>query len=402
MMRTPLHPIAPLAIGLLAAGCAPSPRDLSWSIELESPELRGSIELVRAEIREGGCDGLARWGVDVRPGARVPTPPVLRAGRWGFSAEALSTSCVRVAGDCDELVLPGPSSVRSFVRDLPDEPACDTSACSAGVCARPDAGTLEDAWSGLDAGLDAPARPDAGPCPDAGTPSSSLAPFLTCGSHYVTESVVTEALEVRSGSLTAIPDFFHRDGICGGGCSEPVLQLAAGTEVRGRFAGVRELSLLVARQSGGGQMTLEVCGRAYSGPHGLGGSGDPGLNNIPGEGTAPISDTGECEFVIRATGGVVTIRRFDVPCHPTMGPPVVSVTVDGLERATRPGPASAVLAWSATGASSCEAMGSWAGVQHLEGTLPLFGLCAGTHAFALSCVGPGGETTVDIAELVVE
>ena len=66
------------------------------------------------------------------------------------------------------------------------------------------------------------------------------------------------------------------------------------------------------------------------------------------------------------------------------------------------GPASAVLAWSATGASQCQAMGAWSGVQRLSGSLPLLGLCAGTYSYALSCVGPGGETTVDIAELTVE
>jgi len=407
MQRLLTPPRACASIGLFVSvlsSCSPGPRALSWTVELDSPELRGVIEIVRAEIREGGCDGPARYGSDVRPGARVPVPPVLRPGRWGFSAEALDTSCTRVAGDCDELVLPGPTSVRSLVRDLPDEPTCDASACSAGICARPDAGTrVDDAWSGTDAGLDAPTRPDAGPCPDSGgAPTSGLAPFLRCGSNFVTEGAVTDSFEIVSGSIRAIPDFFHRDGICGG-CTDPVIELASGTVIRGRMAAVRDFSLLVARQMGGGNLTIEVCGRPYFGPESLSStSPDPGFNNIPSEGTLPISDTGECEFVIRATGGVVTIRRFDVPCHPVMGPPVVSVTIDGMERSTRPGPASAVLAWSATGASQCQAMGAWSGVQRLSGSLPLLGLCAGTYSYALSCVGPGGETTVDIAELTVE
>ncbi|MBX7197441.1 MAG: hypothetical protein K1X94_35680 [Sandaracinaceae bacterium] len=389
---------------LLAAGCASSARPLTWTVELEAPELRGVITIVRAEIREGGCEGRARYGVDARVGARVPTPPVLSPGRYGFSAEALDASCVRVAGDCQELTLPGPTSVVSHVRDVTDTPVCADGACSGGVCTRPDAGIVETDAGDRDALMPTDAaRPDAGACPDAGATISSLRPFLACGSHYVTESVVTDAFEVRSGTLTPISDFFHRDGICGSGCREPVLQLASGTEIRARVAGVSEVSLLAARQMGGGQLTIEVCGHAYFGPASLSASSpDPGFNNLPSEGTAPIAESGECELVIRATGGVVTLRRFDMPCRSVSGPPTVSITVDGAERVTRPGPTSAVLAWTASGASQCEAMGAWSGVQHLEGSLPLLGLCAGTHSYALSCVGPTGETTVDIAEVVVE
>lgn len=382
----------------LAAGCSPPPRALSWSIELASPELRDRVELVHAEIREGGCGGPARYASEVRVGERVPTPPVLRPGRWGFSAEARTADCVRVAGDCDELTLPGPTSVTSRLAAVTEEPACEAGGCTAGACAGADAGI--DAASAADSSA---ILRDVGACPDAGPlPATSLRPSFPCGSTLVTEAIVGEALEVESGSITAIPDYYHRDGICGSGCREPVIRLAAGTVLRGRFSFVRELSLLVAREPGGGNLTLEVCGRPYAGPSSLSGSGDPGFNNVPAEGTTSIAETGECDFVIRATGGTVTIRRFDVACRAPAGPPSVSVTIDGMESRTLVAPASAVLEWSVRGASSCEAMGAWRGPQRMTGTLPLLDLCVGRRSFALTCTGPDGASSVDIAELTVE
>jgi hypothetical protein len=397
--RARARALGPIAPGLLAlAACSPSPRALSWSVELASPELRGRVELVHTEIREGGCGGPARYASEVRPGERVPTPPVLRPGRWGFAAEAHAVDCVRLAADCDELTLPGPTSVASRLSAMAEEPACAPGACSAGACAGSDAG-LDAAGAS-----DAPAPPrDVGVCPDAGPlPATPLRPSFPCGSTLVTEGIVTEALEVESGSITAVPDYYHRDGICGSGCREPVLRLAAGTVLRGRFSFVRELSLLVAREPGGGELTLEVCGRPYFGPASLAGSGDPGFNNVPAEGTTSIADAGECDFVIRATGGTVTIRRFDVACRAASGPPVVSVTIDGMESRSVVAPASAVLAWTVSGASSCEAMGAWRGPQRMTGTLPLLDLCVGRRSFALTCTGPDGVSSTDIAELVVE
>jgi hypothetical protein len=394
---------ATIATGFLAvAGCSPSPRALSWTIELESPALRSRVSLVHAEIREGGCEGPVRYASEVRTGDPVPTPPVLRRGTWGFAAEARSATCGRVAERCDAVMLPGVSRVASVLREVTETPVCAPEACTAGVCRGDDAGIPP-----TDAGTtphDAPVVVrDTGPCPDAGRePGSGLRPSLPCGSTLVTEGALLDALEVTSGTLTPIADFYHRDGICGSGCREPVIQLASGTEVRARFAMVREISLLVARQPGGGNLTMEVCGRSYFGPSSLSGSGDPGFNNLPAEGTAPIAERGECDLVIRATGGVVTIRRFDVACHVASGPPAVSVTVDGMERRAVTAPASAVLAWTATDAVSCEASGSWSGLRRLSGTRPLLDLCPGRHTYALTCTGPTGASTIDIAELTVE
>ncbi len=353
---------------------------------------------MHTEIREGGCDGTPRYQSDLRPGALAELPPVLRPGRWGFAAEARTDTCLRFAGDCDELVLPGPTRVASTLHALAESAVCDAPACTSGACAMPDAG-LDAAVAPLDVAMvprDAAACPDAPR--DAGTP---LLPYLPCGSTLVTDGELLAALEVRSGSLTPIADFYHRDGLCSG-CTDAVIQLAAGTELRGHFASVREISLLVARQPGGGSLALEVCGRPYSGPTSLAASGDPGFNNIPAEGTAPIAETGECDFVIRATGGVVTIRRFDVACHVPAEPPTVSVLVDGMESRTLAAPASPVLSWSTTGVRSCEAMGAWSGTQHVMGSIPLLDLCAGRYSYALSCLGPGGATVIDIAELTVE
>lgn len=385
---------------LLVLGCSPPPRPLSWTIDFAPPGLRTRTAVVRTEIREGGCAGPARYSSDARPGMPGEVPPRLPRGRWGFAAEAFTDACVRIASDCQAIDLPGPTSVTTTLRPVTEAPACEASECSAGSCARPDAGT--DAR--IDAGVPVDAR-DGGRdafCPDAPRDGGApLRPTLPCGSTYVTERSILDALEVTSGTLTPIADYYHRDGICGSGCREPVIRLSAGTVLTTRISMVSEVSLLAARETGGGSFSMTVCGMPYVGPISVNGSGDPGLNNLPAEGTAPIATMGECDLTISVTGGTLTIRRFDVACHPSSGP-VVNVSIDGMPSRTLPAPANAVLSWSATGATSCDGSGAWSGPQHMTGSIPLLDLCAGRYSYALSCNYRGGTAVIDIAELTVE
>ena len=107
-----------------------------------------------------------------------------------------------------------------------------------------------------------------------------------------------------------------------------------------------------------------------------------------------MSTAGECPFRITASGGPVAIRRFDLGCRSASAAPVVDVKLDAMDGlVTRTGPASVMLTWSATEATSCVGMGTWSGPWPLTGAIPLLDLSPGTLTFRLDCTNDHGTGT---------
>lgn len=373
-----------LGAAVLLPSCAPPPRDLSWMIELESSALLARTAVVRTEILEGGCAGTARYSADVRPGEDAPLPPVLARGRWGFSAEAYDTDCVLVADDCDELELPGPTRIASLLRGAAAIPACSPSECSSGSCARPDAGVPSDAGPARDAQW-----PDTGPR-DGGP---ALLPYLPCGG--TTVEGIDRYFEVVAGSVSHVP-LVHRDGICPSDCTDEVLRLESGTTIEGHFAFASTFAVLAARQSGAGSVVIEVCGAPFSSDD-LAGSGTAGLETWPDPPRA-VPSAGECPFRITASGGPISIYRFDLDCRTPSAPPVVDVKVNEMDGVvTLAAPATTVVSWSSTEATSCVGSGDWAGPRPTVGSSPLLDLPPGRWVFGLECtnaLGTGTDTAI--------
>ncbi len=384
-----LAPVALLAA--LAGGCRPS---VSWTIRFDPESLASRAVLVRAEIREGGCSGPARYSSELSRGERVaPVPPVLGSGRWGFAAAAIDDGCVRFASVCEEVSFPGPSVVALVLVPTAEASFCGAGVCAAGVCAGPDAGTMPDAGERLDAaiddvGLDAPARDanwsDAGPL-DLGP---QLLPYLPCGSTL--ESGMDPYLTI-TGSVTRM-GLVHRDGLCTD-CTDEVMRLASGANIEGHLAFASTFELLVARQAGAGTLSIEVCGAPFSSASLLG-AGTAGFETMPYTPT-PVTTSGECPFRISASGGPVSIRRFDLGCRTATAAPVVDVQIDGMDGiVTQPAPASVMLTWSATEANACVGMGgTWSGPQPLTGAIPLLHLSPGDFTFRLDCTNGVGTGT---------
>lgn len=378
-----------MPLGALASGCRPS---LSWTIRFDPSSLATRAVVVRAEIREGGCSGRVRYASDLRHGEHLaPVPPVLGNGRWGFAADAIDADCMRFASVCEEVTFPGTSQVTLVLVPDAEEPLCAVDACSAGACAGLDAGTLPDAGmapdADVDAGVDAAPRDanwsDGGPL-DLGP---TVLPYLPCGSTL--EGAMDPYLEV-TGTMTRV-NVVHRDGICTD-CTDEVLRLASGTTIAGHFAFAQTFELLVVRQSGAGTLSMEVCGAPFSSAS-LAGSGTAGFETMPYTAT-PVTTAGECPFRITASGGPVAIRRFDLGCRSASAAPVVDVKLDAMDGiVTRPGPASVMLTWSATEATSCVGMGTWSGPQPLTGAVPLLDLAPGTSTFRLDCTNDRGTGT---------
>lgn len=389
--------LAALALASGAGACTRPPHGLSWTIAFERDVLRTRASLVRAEIRAGGCGGAPAYVSEVRPGERASVPPLLPPGRWGFAAMAVSDTCVRFGSACDEVTLPGPTSIASVIGDATEVTECAAATCSAGACPRPDAGVDAGALPGTDAGRDGGRSwSDAGPR-DGGP---ALRPPLPCGSTW--EADVDPYFEV-TGSVSRV-NVVHNDGICSG-CTDEVLRLADGTTVALRFAFADDFSPLAVRQSGAGTARIDVCGTSYT--CSMSGSGTAGFENIPHGGcsagaSSAVTTTGECTVRITAMGGPVAFRRFDVGCRTASGPPVVDVRLDGDEMLVRPGPASAVLTWSADQAVSCTASGpGWVGPQPVRGSVPVLDLWPGVHTFSLACLGPDGRGGTDSARIEV-
>lgn len=376
--------------------CSLPPRPLSWTIELDTPSLLARAAVVHTEIRAGGCGGTARYASDVRPGERAEVPPALAAGRWGFAADAINASCVRFAGDCDELVLPGPTSVSSLLRGFPDVPACDASECSSGACVRPDAGTDAPVPPGTDAPV--PPGTDAGPdaprlWPDAGPrdPGPALAPALPCESPM--GAAILPYLEILAGTVTTP------------GSPADLIQLAAGTTIRVHFSHRSEFSPFTFLHVGNGSFDVAGCGFSYSCDSPT--SGGDGFESLPNgrctSSSAAVPTAGECTVTITARGGPVAFRRLDATCRSATALPTVTLALDGMAMLTRPAPASALLTWSTTQAVSCVAdLGTgWAGPQPASGSLAVTDLLPATHEFRLVCDGPVGGTGMGTATFVV-
>ena len=154
---------AALALLLLAAGCEPDPRGLSWGVRFSSDGDRDRAVLVRAQILRGGCTGDEIYATDLdpsRPGAMLASPPELEPGAYGFAGRARDADCVWFAQGCSDAVLPLANDATIFVNLLGgfDDRACPEEECVDGRC------TGETVDAGTDAGPSpADGGPDAGP-----------------------------------------------------------------------------------------------------------------------------------------------------------------------------------------------------------------------------------------------
>lgn len=381
-------------LALIASGCRPR---VGWTISFDPSSLADRAEVVHAEIRAGGCTGAPSYVTEVRRGTSVgPVPPVIGSGRWGFAADARDTSCGVFASACQEVDLPGPSQVTLVLHEITPFAACDVASCSSGICSRGDASVSRDAATSSDAGHDAGAR-DAN-WQDTGPPNVGAAelPYLACGSTL--EDAIDPFIRVVTGSVAHVP-IMHRDGICSTTCTEEVLRLADGTTIEGHFAQSSTFELLAAREPGGGTATIEVCGAAF-GSVSMAGSGTPGFESIPYT-SITVSSTADCTWRLSASGGSVAIRRFDHGCVTPSGMPTVDVKIDGMDGIhSATAPASAMLTWSTTEASSCVGSGTWSGPRPPSGSVPLLHLVPGDYTFALDCANSAGTGT-DSATLQV-
>lgn len=103
-------------------------------------------------------------------------------------------------------------------------------------------------------------------------------------------------------------DLFHRDGICGSGCTENVTQISDGGTVSGALAGdvsYFEVMLAYSGAGGFGTATIQACSSSYSVFMGIGGA-TPGFNSFP------LSVPSGCtSWSVSASGGVVYFRSVD-------------------------------------------------------------------------------------------
>jgi len=103
-------------------------------------------------------------------------------------------------------------------------------------------------------------------------------------------------------------DLFHRDGICGSGCTENVTQISDGGTVSGAFAGdvsYFEVMLAYSGAGGFGTATIQACSSSYSVYMGIGGA-TPGFNSFP------LSVPSGCTtWSVSASGGLVYFRSVD-------------------------------------------------------------------------------------------
>jgi len=103
-------------------------------------------------------------------------------------------------------------------------------------------------------------------------------------------------------------DLFHRDGICGSGCTENVTQISNGATVSGALAGdVSYFEVMLAYSSAGGfgTATIQACSSSYSVYMGIGGA-TPGFNSF-----ALSVPSGCTSWSVSASGGVVYFRSVD-------------------------------------------------------------------------------------------
>ena len=116
------------------AGCK-GPHALRWTIEHQSAALRDRAAVVRASVRQGGCEGAERYVVTISREAPAPVePPILPPGSWGFEATAYDASCARVSYDCELAVLPVDGAVELVLENASPLPLCPAAQCDDGLC----------------------------------------------------------------------------------------------------------------------------------------------------------------------------------------------------------------------------------------------------------------------------
>lgn len=195
----------------------------------------------------------------------------------------------------------------------------------------------------------------------------------------------------------------HRDGTslppsegggsCGGGCNENVTRISAGGRIRGRMSYVQTFSVQIAAtgEGGAGTAVIEACGTVVGRIPTAGGT-VAGFTNQP-QPAFSVPTAGDCDWSVRAEGGHVYFRAVTVG-YRGGAPPTVDLRVNGTNGpATFDGPASFLLSWTSTSASSCTASGSWAGARDLMGAQMMTGVAPGPYMYTVICENGGGRTT---------
>lgn len=200
----------------------------------------------------------------------------------------------------------------------------------------------------------------------------------------------------------------HRDGTslppseggasCGGGCNENVTRINAGGRIRGRFSYVQTFSVQIATtgEAGAGTAVIEACGSVVGRISTVGGT-VAGFTNNP-QPAFSVPTAGDCDWSVHAEGGHVYFRAVTV-AYRGGAPPTVDIRVNGTNGpATFDGPASFLLSWTSTSASSCEASGSWNGARDLMGSQMMTGVAPGVYRYTVTCSNGGGRTpdSVDV------
>jgi hypothetical protein len=108
-------------------------------------------------------------------------------------------------------------------------------------------------------------------------------------------------------------------------------------------------------------------------------------------------------YTLTCNGGTDSINVV-VSFPPTA--PIVDIKADGLDRISGRGQFTTVLSWKTVGATSCKALGGWAGVKPINGsetvTIVVYPAKPVTKNFVLQCVNAAGSTWYDNVFVVVE
>ncbi|MBP7118774.1 hypothetical protein KBA63_01700, partial [Candidatus Woesebacteria bacterium] len=108
-------------------------------------------------------------------------------------------------------------------------------------------------------------------------------------------------------------------------------------------------------------------------------------------------------YTLTCNGGTDSINVV-VSFPPTA--PIVDIKADGRDRISGRGQFTTVLSWKTVGATSCKALGGWAGVKPINGsetvTIVVYPAKPVTKNFVLQCVNAAGSTWYDNVFVVVE
>lgn len=116
------------------AGCADNATELRWTVEFANAELQARSARIKAELREGGCNGSVVYeDPDVTEEA-IGMGETVRNGRYGFAATANDPYCLKFATACVENDLPMNSIALVLVAAQDEERDCPGYVCHDGAC----------------------------------------------------------------------------------------------------------------------------------------------------------------------------------------------------------------------------------------------------------------------------